>query len=119
MNAKELIKEKNWVVIGDVTNPSKYAYRILERFKSKGYTVVGVHPKGGEGVYKNLKEVPFKIDAIDLVINPKLGIEFIKEAKGIGIGKILIQPGAQSVEIIKYCNENNILAIKGCALIEL
>lgn len=119
MEARDLIKEKNWVVIGDVTNITKYAYKLLEKFKSKNYVVSGVHPKGGEGVYKTLKEVPYKIDAIDLCINPKLGLEFIKEAKSMGISKILIQPGAESQYIIDYCNENNIVAIEGCALKEL
>lgn len=119
MEARELIKEKSWVVIGDVTNSTKYAYKILEKFKLKGRTVVGVHPRGGEGVYMNLKEVPYKIDAIDLCINPILGLEFIREAKEIGITKVLIQPGAESDEIINYCNENNIVAIRGCALVEL
>lgn len=119
MEARELIKEKNWVVIGDVTNTTKYAYKILEKLKLKGHVVAGVHPKEGEGVYKTLKEIPYKIDAIDLCINPKLGLEFIKEAKNIGINKILIQPGAESPDIIDYCNENNIVAIQGCALVEL
>lgn len=119
MKAKEMIKERNWVVVGDVTNPTKYAYQILEKFRFKGYEIVGVHPKGGEGVYKTLKEVPYKIDAIDLCANPKIGLEFIKEANSMGINKILIQPGADSEEIMKYCNENNILAIRGCALVEL
>lgn len=119
MEVKALINEKNWVVIGDVTNTSKYAYKILEKFKVKGYLVSGVHPKGGDGIYKTLKEVPYKIDAIDLCVNPKLGLEFIKEAKAMGISKILIQPGAESQDIISYCEENNIIAIQGCALVSL
>lgn len=119
MEAKEIIKENNWVVIGEVTNINKYAYKILEKFKAKGRVVVGVHPKGGDGVYKTLKDVPYKIEAIDLCINPKLGLEFIKEANSLGIDKVLIQPGAESKEIVDYCNENNIIAIKGCALVEL
>lgn len=119
MEAKDIIKEKNWVVIGDVTNTSKYAYKILEKFKLKGRVVSGVHPKGGEGIYKTLKEVPYKIDAIDLCVNTKLGLEFMKEAKELGISKVLIQPGAESQEIIDYCNENNIVAIEGCALVTL
>ena len=60
MDIKELIAENNWVVIGDVSNKEKYAYKILEKFKEKGYTVVGIHPKGGEGIYKSLREVPYK-----------------------------------------------------------
>lgn len=119
MDIKELIIKNNWVVIGDVNNKEKYAYKILEKFKKKGYTVVGVHPKGGEGVYKSLKEIPFKINAIDLCINSKLGIEYLKEANELDIKNVLIQPGAESEEILKYCKKNNINAIENCALVQL
>ena len=119
MDIKELIKEKNWIVIGDVTNSSKYAYRILNKFKDKGYTVSGVLPTGGEGVYKTIKEVPYKIDAIDLCINSKLGIEYIKEANSLGIKNVLVQPGAESEEILTYCKENGINVIENCALVQL
>ena len=119
MDIKELIKLKNWIVIGDVSNESKYAYKILNKFNDKGYTVSGVHPKGGEGIYKTIKEVPHNIDAIDLCINSKLGIEYIKEAKVLGINNVLIQPGAESDEILSYCKENSINAIENCALVQL
>lgn len=119
MNIEELIKLKNWVVIGDVSNDTKYANKILNKFKLKGYMVSGVHPKGGKGIYTNLKEVPYNIEAIDLCINAKYGIEFLKEAKELGIKNVLIQPGAESDEILKYCKENSINAIENCALIQL
>mgnify|MGYP003297504316 CR=1 FL=1 len=61
----------------------------------------------------------FDIDVIDLCINPKLGLEFIKEAKELGIKNVLIQPGAESDEILEYCKENNINAIEDCALVQL
>ena len=119
MDIKELIKLENWVVIGDVTNESKYAYKILNKFKEKGYKVSGIHPKGGEGVYKTIKEVPYKINAIDLCINSKLGIEYLKEASELGIKNVLIQPGAESEEILTYCKENGINVIENCALVQL
>ena len=119
MDIKELIKINNWVVIGDVGNESKYAYKILNKFKEKGYTVSGVHSKGGNEIYKSLKEVPYKINAIDLCINSKLGLEYLKEANNLGIKNVLIQPGAESEEILSYCKENNISAIENCALVQL
>ncbi|WP_138205208.1 CoA-binding protein [Haloimpatiens lingqiaonensis] len=120
MVASELLNYKNWVVVGDVINQSKYAYRILDKLKSKGFKVVGVHPKKeGEGVYKSLKDVPFQIEVIDLCINPALGLEILKEAKSLIINKVLIQPGAESEEILNYCRENNIIAIEDCALVQL
>ncbi|WP_102399290.1 CoA-binding protein [Haloimpatiens massiliensis] len=120
MVASELLNYKNWVVVGDVINQSKYAYKILDKLRNKGFNAVGIHPKKeGEGVYKSLKDVPFQIEVIDLCINPALGIEILKEAKTLIINKVLIQPGAESEEIINYCKENNIIAIEDCALVQL
>lgn len=119
MNIEELMKLKNWVVIGDVSNETKYANKILNKFKLKGYKVSGVHPKGGEDIYTNLNDVPYTIEAIDLCINAKLGIEFLRQAKDLGIKNVLIQPGAESDEILKYCRENSINAIENCALVQL
>lgn len=119
MAIKNINSFKNWVVVGDVTNNEKYAYKILNKFKDKDYNVSGVSPKGGNNVYKSLHDVPYNIDSIDLCINPKDGLKFVKEAKELKIKNILIQPGAESDQILKYCKDNDIKAIQGCALVKL
>ena len=119
MGAKDFLTFKNWCVVGDVGNEKKYAYKILNKLNEKGYNVVGVSLKGGENIFKSLSEVPYNIEVIDLCINPIKGIEFIKEAKALEINKVLIQPGAESEEVLNFCKENGICSIEGCALVEL
>lgn len=119
MEARDLMYMKNWVVIGDVKNESKYAYKILKALEEKGYNVSGVHFAGGTSIYKSLKEVPYDIDVIDLCINPIKGFEYMKEAKKLAIKYVLIQPGAESDEILEYCKKNDIEAFKDCALVQL
>lgn len=120
MIAQELMDYKNWVVVGDVLNSSKYAYKIFHRLEDKGYNVSGVNPRAKDGdVYKDLRTVPHSIEVIDLCINPSLGIEIVKEAKELGIKYFLIQPGAESDEILNFCRDNDLVAIEGCALFEL
>lgn len=119
MLAKDFLDFKNWCVVGDVGNEKKYAYRILNKLKENGYNAFGVSLKDGENIFKSLKEVSCNIEVIDLCINPIKGIEFIKEAKTLGINKVLIQPGAESEEVLNFCKENDICAIEGCALVEL
>lgn len=119
MILKEMMNMKNWIVIGDVVNESKYAYKIIRALEEKNYRVSGVSIKDGENVYKTLKEVPFKIEVIDLCVNPKFGINYVKEAKEYGVKYILIQPGAGSLEILEYCKENGIYAVENCALVQL
>lgn len=120
MQAQELLNYKNWVVVGDVLNSSKYAYRILSSLKNENFIVEGVNPKDTTGgAYNSLKDISYKIDVIDLCINPLTGLNIVKEAKELGLDKVLIQPGAESEDIIDYCNNNGITAIEGCALVEL
>ncbi|MBV1819320.1 CoA-binding protein [Clostridium cochlearium] len=120
MDAQKLLEYKNWLVAGDVENKSKYAYRIKETLKKEGFNVFMLNPYSkSENIYKYIFEIKERIDVIDLCINPKIGIEIVKEAYKNGINKILIQPGAESEEILEFCNENDILAIRACVLTEI
>ncbi len=120
MKASEFLNYMNWVVVGDVLNTEKYAHKILAKLESEGYKVKGVNPKVDTGeAYKSLKDVPYDIEILDLCINPKVGINIVKDAKELGIKNVLIQPGAESEEILSYCKENGINAVEGCALVEI
>ncbi|WBW99549.1 CoA-binding protein [Oceanirhabdus sp. W0125-5] len=120
MEAKDFMKFKNWAVAGDVMNQQKYAHKIVNALNSNGYQVEGVHPKEEhESVHNSIMDIEHTIDVLDLCINPKSGINIVKEANKKGINKVLIQPGAESSEILEYCRENNMTAIQGCVLVEL
>lgn len=120
MEASELLNYKNWVVVGDVLNESKYAFRILSSLRDSNFNVEGVNPRDTTGkVYKALEEVKYKIDVIDLCINPIQGLKVIESAANLNIDKVLIQPGAESEEILSLCRNKGIIAIEGCALVEL
>lgn len=120
MDGQQLLEYDNWVVVGDVLNSSKYAHRILNTLKDAGYNVQGVNPSSNDdSVYKYLKDIPYKVDVIDLCINPITGLKIVEEANNLGINKILIQPGAESEDILSFCAEKGIIAIEGCALVEL
>ena len=58
------------------------------------------------------------IDVLDLCINPNLGINLLKENKK-EIKVVVIQPGAESLDIINYLSNNNIPYIEGCLLVGL
>ena len=120
MDASEFLNYKNWVVIGDVINPSKYAFRILTALKEADFNVVGVNPSEiDNSVYKSLEEVPYKIDVLDLCMNPHKAIKILQGVEMLKINKVLIQPGAESDEIINFCKKAGMAVIEGCALVEL
>lgn len=120
LNANQFLDYKNWVVVGDVLNPSKYAYKILNSLKTEGFNAAGMNPSIENGeIYNNLSDIPYNVEVLDLCINPYKGIKIIHEAHELKIDKVLIQPGAESPEIIDFCKSNGIQVIEGCALVEL
>jgi len=120
LKASEFLEYKNWVVVGDVLNRLKYAYKILSSLKEADFNVVGLNPSiNSDEVYDSLKNIPYKIEVLNLCINPSKGIKILQEAHELKIDKVLMQPGAESPEIINYCKENGIQAIEGCTLVEL
>ena len=62
--------------------------------------------------------VPEEIDIIDLCINPVKGLELIKKCRK-SFKCIVIQPGAESEELLSYLNEKNLPYIQGCLLVGL
>ncbi len=123
MNASELLDYKNWIVVGDVLNETKYAGRIYNKLIKRGYNVIGMHPlEESEEVYNSfseLNESEEKFEVLNLVINTGRGIKIVEEAHEYGIKMILAQPGARSHEIKEFCEDNGIEYVEGCTLVEL
>ena len=78
----------------------------------------------GRPCYKRLEDVPClaadvpPVSGIDLVVNPRIGIEVARSAKALGISAILAQPGAESPEIAALCEANGIDYVEACVLVE-
>lgn len=113
MDLKEIMEQKIFAVVGDTLNSEKYAYKIKQGLLEHGYTV---HSVGKE--LKSLNDIQEEIDIIDLCINPVKGLALIRECKK-NFKCIVIQPGAESEELIAYLNEKNLPYIEGCLLVGL
>lgn len=111
MELKEIMSLNNFVVVGDTFNPEKYAYKIKHELLDNGYNV--------ECVYKELKsinDVSFDIDCLVLCINSFKGLELVKELKK-DVKSIVIQPGAESTELLNYLKDNGYDYLEGCVLV--
>ncbi len=57
-------------VVGLSPDPSKSSHKVASYLKRAGYKIVPVYPKEdeilGEKVYRSLKEIPFRIDMVDI-----------------------------------------------------
>ncbi|MEY8763246.1 MULTISPECIES: CoA-binding protein [Clostridium] len=120
MKASNFLYYKNWAVAGNVSTEGKYAFKILNSLKNSGFNVVGINPKNiTESDFEYMKKTLSNVHVLDLCINPGRGIDIVKAARVAGVDKVLVQPGAESREILDFCNDNGMDVICGCALVEL
>lgn len=67
-------KTKTIAIIGCSPNVEKASNRVANYLKNAGFTIVPVYPKEdeilGEKVYRSLKEIPFKVDMVDIFRKP-------------------------------------------------
>lgn len=111
MELREVMEKRTFVVVGDTLTEGKYAYRIKTGLLEKGYSVFAV---GKE--LSSINAIDSEIDIIDLCINPVKGLELISECLK-PFKCIVIQPGAESDELITYLQENQLPYIQACLLV--
>ena len=120
---KDFLKQRRFAVVGSFRNKSKYAYQILQTLRNKGYEVYPVNPyiREIEGLtcYASVKDIPVVCDVADIVISPEVTKKVVSECREKGITRVWLQPGAESEEVIKFCEENDIKVVYGlCVMME-
>lgn len=113
MDLKTIMQKKRFVVVGDTQNEEKYAYKIKQALLEHGYQVQCV---GKELASLNDTEGPLEI--VDLCIHPAKGIRLLQECEK-PVEAVLIQPGAESAEILDFLQKKEIPFLEGCALVGL
>ena len=113
MELKEIMEQKVFAVVGNTLDEEKYAYKIKKAMFEHGYTVYAV---GKE--LASINDVPEEIDVIDLCIHPVKGLKLMQECRK-SFKCIVIQPGAESPELIQYLDEHKLPYIQGCLLVGL
>jgi predicted CoA-binding protein len=120
-------KKFSYAVIGASNNEEKYGYKVFKDLLESGYKVIPINPYetliDEVTVYSSLTnyylETKKKIDVVITVVPPKITESIIEESKKLGINKVWMQPGSESVEAIDLCIKNNIDFISGsCIMIE-
>jgi len=120
----EFLDKKNvFAVVGASKDTKKYGSKVYLDLKNAGYVVYPINPNAkkiwGEKCYSNLRNLPVLPDVVDIVVPPKVTKDIIKECKDLGINKIWMQPGSESEDTIKFCDDNNITVLYGiCVMLE-
>lgn len=119
MNLKEkTLKMKRWAVVGATNNQSRYGYKIIKILQEHEYDVYPINPRITDIdsiiCYDSILDLDMEIDVVDMVVNPKIGIEVMKEIYTKGIKYVWLQPGTRSDEIRRFASDHGIHLIEDC-----
>jgi len=107
-------------VVGISPKKERASYYISERVRKKGYSMHYINPVYagqeilGEKVLSSLKDVPEKIDIVDVFRNPKYVPPIMDEAIEVGAGVVWLQPGAESEEVVSSYEDKIDIIYNAC-----
>lgn len=122
---KKIFEEvKTIAVIGLSPNPTKDSHRVAAYLQSVGYKIVPVYPKEetilGEKVYRSLKEIPFKVDMVDVFRKPAAVMPIVEAAIERGDIKVVwLQAGIVNNEAAKKAEDAGMLVVQNrCTMVD-
>jgi predicted CoA-binding protein len=114
-----------WAVVGASTDREKYGNKVLRAYLQKGLEVYAVNPRAEqvEGVtsFPDVMSLPDGVQGLSIVTPPKVTEQVVEAAARKGIGKLWMQPGAESAVAVERAGELGLSVISGgpCALVQL
>lgn len=111
MTLEEVMNQQVYAVAGDTLNPDKFAAKIKSGLLAAGYTAYGV---GKE--LSSFNDIPEDVDILDLCIRADRGLALLQENQK-PFKCVVIQPGAESPELLQWLDEQKIPYLQNCLLI--
>ena len=108
---------KRWAVVGDVLNKNKPAFDVCARLEDCGRTVYRVSPYSKGECFTSIDAIEEPVDAVNLIISPKLGLGVLDSMAAKGIQYAFIQPGADGGDVLPYAEKLGITVQQGCVLV--
>lgn len=124
MDVCQILDEtKNIAVVGISSNPSRTSRMIADFLIGNGYNVVGVNPRKpkieGMDVYASLKDIPFKIDIVNVFRRSEDIPQLIPDVLAINPKVLWLQLGILNDEAVAPIIEKGIVTIQDkCIKIE-
>lgn len=119
MNAKETIQKilamKTIAVVGLSPKEIRPSYGVAKYLQSIGYKIIPVNPGHpeilGEKSYPTLRDIPVKIDVVDVFRRPEHVLPIAEAAIEIGAKAIWFQDGVVNEAAAKLAEEAGLLVV--------
>lgn len=110
-------------VLGASHKPERYSNQAVRMLKEYGHEVIPVTP--GPQEIENLKVVPTladikgPVDTLTLYVGPQRGLQLMEDMVRLKPGRVIFNPGTESMEIEKALSEAGIPWQHACTLVLL
>jgi predicted CoA-binding protein len=122
---KDFLAGTTYAVAGASQDRAKYGNKVLRCYLQHGRRAFAVNPKDTEveGVrcVASLAALPEPVHGLSIITPPPVTEKLVEDAHKVGIKRIWMQPGAESVHAIERCRSLGIALIAGgpCLLVVL
>jgi predicted CoA-binding protein len=115
--------ERTVVVLGASNKPELYSNMAVCLLKECGYRVVPVHPRlrqiEGFPAASRLEEISGPVDTLTLYVGPQRSEVLIDAIIGLRPGRVIFNPGTESLLLERRLKEEKIPFIRGCTIVML
>jgi len=119
MNEKETIQKilamKTIAIVGLSPKEIRPSYGVARYLQSVGYTIIPVNPAHpeilGEKSYPTLRDIPVKVDIVDVFRKPEHVMPITEAAIKIGAKAIWFQDGVINEEAAKLAKDAGLLVV--------
>ena len=112
---KSIFKLKKIAVVGMSPKPERPSHYVSLYMKNNGFQIIPVNPGqkfiNNEKCYKNLKEIPFSIDIVNVFRRSEYELPIIADAIEINAKAIWLQDGVINEEAANLSKKANVMFV--------
>lgn len=111
---------KTIAVVGLSDKPDRDSHDIAGYLQRAGYRIIPVNPKIqnvlGEKAYKNLRDVPERVDVVQIFRRPEEVPAIVDDAVAIGAKVVWMQPGTENEGAAERAEAAGLKAVVGACM---
>jgi predicted CoA-binding protein len=109
-------------IIGASADRSKFGNKAVRAYAARGDTVFPVHPRESaiEGLptYRSVLDLPAEhVDLVSIYLPPTTTLSILDEVAKISVDQVLLNPGAESPEVLARARELKLPVLVACSII--
>ncbi|HLC92989.1 MAG TPA: CoA-binding protein [archaeon] len=99
-------------IIGASANRDKFGNKCVRAYQKLGWAIFPINPKEksieGLECYPSLSEIPQKPDRVSIYLPAQVTVSIIPDLLGASVKSVILNPGAESDELVKALRDNGI-----------